>query len=65
MRFPWVHTNVFLELPKVLDLEMLLVPGGRERTADEFAALFVRAGFKLARIVPTESPIAVLEATPA
>ena len=60
-----IHPGSDPELPKVLDLEMLLFPGGRERTADEFAALFVRAGFKLARIVPTESPIAVLEATPA
>ena len=47
---------------KLIDLEMLLMPGGRERTADEFASLFVRAGFELARIVPTESPLSVIEA---
>jgi hypothetical protein len=41
---------------------MLLMPGGRERTADEFSSLFDRAGFELARIVPTESPLSVIEA---
>jgi hypothetical protein len=47
---------------KLIDLEMLLMPGGRERTPDEFASLFARAGFELARIVPTESPLSVVEA---
>jgi hypothetical protein len=47
---------------KLIDLEMLLFPGGRERTAEEFADLFARAGFELARIVPTESPLSVIEA---
>jgi hypothetical protein len=47
---------------KLIDLEMLLFPGGRERTADEFADLFARAGFELTRIVPTESPLSVIEA---
>lgn len=47
---------------KLIDLEMLLMPGGRERTAEEFASLFERAGFELARIVPTESPLSVIEA---
>jgi hypothetical protein len=47
---------------KWLDLEMLLLPGGRERTEEEFAQLFERAGFKLTRVVPTKSPVCVLEA---
>jgi len=47
---------------KLIDLEMLLIPGGRERTAEEFASLFESAGFELARIVPTESPLSVIEA---
>ena len=49
---------------KVLDLEMLMFPGGRERTADEFARLLAGAGFALTRIVPTSSPVCVIEATP-
>ncbi len=50
------------DLGKIIDLEMLLMPGGRERTAEEFRALFSRAGFEVTRIVPTESPLSVIEA---
>ena len=51
---------------KLLDLEMLLMTqGGRERTEAEFAALFARAGFKLTRVVPTQSPLSVVEGKPA
>jgi hypothetical protein len=50
------------DLGKLIDLEMLMLPGGKERTADEFAALFARAGFELSRIVPTQSPLSVIEA---
>lgn len=50
------------DLSKLIDLEMLLLPGGRERTEAEFAALFARNGFELTRVVPTESPLAVIEA---
>ena len=49
---------------KLLDLEMLVVTdGGRERTESDFAALFAKAGLKLARIVPLQAPVSVLEAT--
>jgi hypothetical protein len=47
---------------KILDLEMLLLPGGRERTADEFRALFAANGYELTKIVPTKSPLSVIEA---
>jgi hypothetical protein len=47
---------------KLIDMEMLLIPGGRERTAEEFAALFARAGFELTRIVSTASALSVIEA---
>jgi len=49
------------DLNKLIDLEMLLLPGGRERTESEFAALFSAHGFQLTRVVPTESPLAVIE----
>jgi hypothetical protein len=49
-------------LAKWIDLEMLLLPGGRERTEEEFARLFERAGFRLTRVVQTKSPVSVLEA---
>jgi hypothetical protein len=47
---------------KILDLEMLLMPGGRERTEQEFRTLFAHAGFKQVRIIPTQSPLSVIEA---
>jgi SAM-dependent methyltransferase len=46
---------------KILDLEMLLMPGGRERTEEEFRALFARAGFPEMRVIRTESPLSVIE----
>jgi hypothetical protein len=50
------------DLAKLIDLEMLLLPGGRERTAEEFRALFAKSGFEMTRIVQTESPLNVIEA---
>jgi len=47
---------------KVMDIEMLALPGGRERTEREFRALFSGAGFDLASITPTKSPVSVIEA---
>lgn len=50
---------------KLLDIEMLaLAPYGKERTADEFRALFAAAGLRLERIVDTASPCKVIEGRP-
>lgn len=46
---------------KLLDINMLVNPGGRERTREEFRDLFARARLRLARIVPTPCPLFVLE----
>jgi hypothetical protein len=46
---------------KLIDLEMLVSPGGKERTADEYRELLRRAGLKLNRIVPTNSPFSIIE----
>jgi hypothetical protein len=47
---------------KLLDLEMLLLTGGRERTEAEYAALLAGAGWKLAEVIPTKSPFSLLVA---
>ena len=47
---------------KVMDVNMLVVTGGRERTADEFAALFARAGLTAGRVSPAGPRISLLEA---
>jgi len=49
---------------KLTDITMLLVAGGRERTAKEYDALLTGAGLALTRIVPTSSPASVIEAVP-
>jgi len=46
---------------KLLDPEMLLMPGGRERTEAEFCGLFARGGFEITRIVPTRGAESVIE----
>jgi hypothetical protein len=52
------------DLGKLIDLEMLMLPGGKERTEEEFRALFAAAGFTLTRVVRTRSPLAVVEGRP-
>jgi hypothetical protein len=47
---------------KLLDLTMLVMPGGQERTEAEYAALLDMAGFRLTRVVPTQSAVSVVEA---
>ncbi len=47
---------------KLLDVMMLVGPGGQERTREEFRALFARVGLRLARVIPTACPLSILEA---
>jgi O-methyltransferase domain len=49
---------------KLLDLNMLVMNGGRERTKAEFSALLEAADYKLTRIIPTRAPQSVIEAVP-
>ena len=51
-------------LGKIIDLEMLVMPGGKERTEEEFRKLFDASGFTLTRVVPTKSPLSVVEGRP-
>jgi hypothetical protein len=50
---------------KWIDLEMLTMAGGRERTEAEYAELFAKAGLRLTRVVRTASPQCVIEAVKA
>jgi ubiquinone/menaquinone biosynthesis C-methylase UbiE len=50
---------------KLMDLEMLVSPGGVERTAREYRELLARAGLELKRIIPTRSYLSVVEAVKA
>lgn len=46
---------------KFLDLTMMLIPGGKERTEAEYRELYDKAGFDLVRIVPTSTEVSVIE----
>lgn len=47
---------------KIQDLEMLVSPGGVERTEEEYRELLTQAGLKLTRVIPTKSPLSIIEA---
>jgi len=49
---------------KFSDLNMLVMPGGRERTLREFEALFEPAGFRLEGETPSSSGYSVIAAAP-
>jgi hypothetical protein len=49
---------------KLLDLNMLVMTGGRERTKADFIALLDAADYKITKIVPTMAPQTVIEAVP-
>lgn len=50
---------------KLFDINMLVVLGSQERTEPEYSALFRAAGFELARLIPTESDMTLIEGVPA
>ncbi|HXL22860.1 MAG TPA: methyltransferase [Candidatus Dormibacteraeota bacterium] len=50
---------------KFLDLQMLIFPGGCERTEKQFRDLFAAAGWQLSRIIPTAAADSIVEAVPA
>jgi hypothetical protein len=50
---------------KMLDMTMLALTPGQERTESEYRALLNKAAFKLTRVIPTAAPISIVEAVPA
>ena len=53
------------DFTKLMDIEMMVSPGGKERTAAEYKELFEQAGLRLTRIIPTKSAYSVIEAVAA
>ncbi len=47
-----------------MDIVMLVLAGGQERTEAEYSSLLDKAGFRLLGVVPTGSAVSVLEAVP-
>ena len=52
-------------LGKTIDLVMLTITGGKERTVEEHRALLASAGFVLNRTIPASTEITIFEAFPA
>jgi hypothetical protein len=50
---------------KFIDIAMLSLTGGRERTEPEYATLLSSAGFRLNRVIPVNAQFCVIEAFPA
>jgi hypothetical protein len=50
---------------KLYDLLMMAMPGGVERTEEEYRSLLGAAGLSLTRVVPTPSLVSIIEAVPA
>jgi SAM-dependent methyltransferase len=57
-----VPENDASSFSKLLDLNMLVMNGGRERTKSDFCALLAAAGYKHTRIIPTMAPQSMIEA---
>ena len=55
-----IERQFALPATKLSDLNMLVGPGGRERTADEYAALLATAGYEL--LAPTAAGVSIFEA---
>ena len=49
----------------LVDLNMMVMVTGRERTASEYGALFAAADLRLANVTPTRSGMCIMEAVPA
>jgi hypothetical protein len=47
---------------KMMDIQMLVATGGKERTEIEYRKLLNLSGFNLTRIIPTRSPFSIVEA---
>lgn len=47
---------------KMLDIVMLVLPGGEERTPAEYSELLSKAGLKMTNVIPTNSPASIVEA---
>jgi hypothetical protein len=46
---------------KLFDINMLVVLGGQERTEQQYSSLFHAAGLRLAKVIPTGTPLSLIE----
>jgi len=63
----WVIESIIpegstLAVSKLLDLNMLVITGGRERTVAEYRELIEQAGLSFGRVIPTDALVSIIEA---
>jgi SAM-dependent methyltransferase len=49
---------------KLVDLWLMLLVGGKERTKSQYTELLATAGFELVQVTPTAAPLSIVEARP-
>jgi hypothetical protein len=59
---PVIPEDDSASIGKLMDMEMLLINNGRERTATEYRRLLDEAGFQMIGVVDTASPLSIIEA---
>ena len=59
-----IPTGNAFSVSKLLDLEVLLMGGGRERSEEEFRWLLEESGFRLSRILPSDGDVSIIEGIP-
>jgi hypothetical protein len=59
-----VPTGNESSLAKDFDMVMLVLPGGIERTEEEYKVLLEQAGFQLSSVIPTTSVVSIVEGKP-
>jgi hypothetical protein len=60
-----LQPGVATSFAKFVDLNMLVMTGGRERTESEYRTLLEAAGLKLTRVIPTQTEMSIIEAVKA
>lgn len=60
-----IHPGNEFSPSKFLDLQMMVFPGGCERTEKQFRELFAAAGWQLNRVIPTTALDSIVEGIPA
>jgi spermidine synthase len=58
-----LHPGPASAFSKFMDLNMLVMTGGRERTEPEYRVLLQSAGLTLTRVIPTHTEMSIIEAT--
>lgn len=48
----------------IIDMWLLLMLGSKERTAQQYAELLASEGFRLTSVIPTSSPVSIIQAAP-